>query len=59
MTNKGVFNMIPPNLKSVVMPVCCGNCNQWYNGEDVCMKYLCITEYDNVCDSWDNIEYGN
>lgn len=49
---------VPPNLKFVIIPSCCSNCKHWYNdsGEDVCMKYLCITEYDNVCDSWDNIE---
>ena len=53
----------PPNLKSVVLPCCCGNCNH-YRWNDTLHDYICTyysycTGYDEVCDTWDSIEYGN
>lgn len=51
--------MKPPNLKDVVMPCCCGNCNFWDDRIQFCIIYNYDTAFDQICKTWDRIEYGN
>lgn len=44
--------MIPPNLKHIVLPNCCGNCNNWCSLGRWCDRFNGVTLYDNVCDDW-------